>query len=147
MKKILATLALALCLIGFAGCNGGCAVGKGQLNPTTGVYDTNAMADAVVVTAESLRESALGVFDAFMRVEREHEAALKELNPDIHKAAEDIRKNGQKWLKDLTAAKVAYQTARTPDNQSQLLSSIALVRSVLISASKRLAEASTRKAP
>ncbi len=132
-------------IVSFGGC-GGCAAGKGQLNPTTGVYDTNAMADSVVVTAENLRESALGVFKAFMEVEKENEAALKTLNPQIHIAAEDVRKNGKKWIDDLTAAKVAFQAARTQENANRLSSAIALVRSVLVTTSKRLAEAATRKA-
>lgn len=153
MNKVIRSLqfyigigAVALVLGVFASCSGGCAVGKGQLDPTTGYYDTNAIADSVVVTAENLRESALGVFDAFMRVEKENDAALRTLNPKIHDAAEEIRKNGSRWLDDLTVAKTAYQSARTPENASKLNSALAAVRSALVSASKYLADASTRKA-
>lgn len=134
-------------IVFIAGCSGGCATGKGQYNPTTGLYDTNAIADTVVVTAENLREAALGVFDALMRTEKEHEAALKTLNPKIHDFTEEIRKNGKGWLDDLTKAKTAYQAARTADNASRLNSTLAVVRVALVTASKHLAEASARKAP
>jgi hypothetical protein len=130
-----------LFLVGWAGC-GGCAAGKGQLNPATGIYDTNALADVVVVTAENLRSSALDVFDAFMRIEKNNEAVLQGLNPNIHLAAEDIRKHGAQYLDDLTHAKNAYQSARTPDNASKLESALAAVNSALVSVSKHLAEAS-----
>lgn len=126
------------------GC-GGCSTDKGQYNPATGVYDTNAMGDTVVVTAENLRESMLSVFDAFMQVERENEVALKALNPEIHEAAEWIRKNGKGVLDDITRTKLAYQSARTPENASKLNSAIAAGRSALSIASRRLAEAATRK--
>jgi hypothetical protein len=149
MKKItkmflLPLLASALMLISFAGC-GGCATDKGQYNPSTGVYDTNAIGDTVVVTAENLRESALAVFLAFGKVEKENDAALRAINPKIHEAAETIRRSGQQYLDDLTAAKTAYQSARTQENANKLTSAMALVRTALISASKHLAEASTRK--
>ena len=134
------TAIVGICIVSCGGC-----AGKGQLNPMTAAYDTNAVADAAVVAAEALRESALAVFDAFMKVERENEAALKALNPDIHGVAEEVRKNGQEWLNDLTAAKVAYQSARTAENASQLNYALAAVRSALSSASRRLAEAATRK--
>jgi hypothetical protein len=139
-------LSFLLMALMFAACDMGCKTGKGQLNPTTGVYDTNAMADVVVVTAETLRESALGIFDVFMKVEKENDAALRALNPKIHEAAEEIRRNGAKYLDDLTKAKVAYQSARTPENASKLNSALAAVRSAILSATQRLSEASTRKA-
>ena len=148
MKKLFRAAPVPVCLlllyglllVSFAGC-GGCAAGRGQMNPATGVYDTNALADVVVVTAESLRSSALDVFGAFMRIEKENETALKEFNPNIHLAAEDIRKHGSQYLDDLTRAKTAYQSARTPDNASKLQSALAAVNSALVSASMHITEA------
>src|SRR5437870_6041983 len=84
----------AACFLMFAGC-GGCAAGKGQLNPTTGVYDTSAAADMAVVSAQNIREVALGVFDSFMRVEKQNDAALRTISPKIHEIAELVRRDGK----------------------------------------------------
>jgi hypothetical protein len=138
--------AVSVSLLVFAGC-GGCAAGKGQLDPKTGIYSPDVAADTVVVTAEKLRETALIVFDAAMKAERDNEAALKAIDPKIHEAIELIRREGKGWLNDLTAAKVAYQSARTPENANKLQSAMAAVTSALASASRHLATAATRKAP
>src|SRR6266699_1855513 len=115
VKRHLAAIriTLSICLlslgIAFIQWTSGCA-GKGQLNPTTGVYDTNAPASQVVVAAENIRATALEVFDAFMQIERSHEADFMKVDPKIHEFAEDVRRNGQRWLTDLTAAKSTYQS-------------------------------------
>jgi hypothetical protein len=81
----------------------GCA-GKGQYNPVTQVYDTNAPASQVVVAAEGLRATALEVFDAFMQIERSHEEEFRKIDPKIHEFAETVRRDGAKWLNDMTDA-------------------------------------------
>ncbi len=152
LNPIMFAVSMWLCVIGvgliaFSGC-GGCASGKGQLNPATGVYSTDVAADTVVVTAEKLRETALIVFDMAMKTEHENEAALRTLDPRIHESVELIRRDGSKWLDDLTAAKAAYQSARTSDNMSKLHSAFAVLTSALASASREIAAAATtRKAP
>src|SRR5439155_25492023 len=85
---------------GMFGC-GGCA-GKGQYSPTTGVYDTNAVADVVVTTAETTRATALEVFGALMEFEKNHDATLRTLNPGIHTFTEQVRRESKGWLNDLT---------------------------------------------
>jgi hypothetical protein len=134
------------CFVLFAGC-GGCAAGKGTYSPATGVYDTNAMADVVVTTAENTRASALEVFRALMEFEKNNDATLRALNPGIHTFTEQVRRESKGWLDDLSAARTAYQTARTPENASKLKSTLALVNSMLSSAATHLAQASTIKAP
>lgn len=151
MKRFLTPIRVALATVtlcfAFVGCGGGCAVGKGQLTPATGVYDEAAEASVVVVSAQTIRETALGVFDAFMLVEKQNDAALRALNPRIHETAELVRRDGSKYLDALTAATTAYQNARTPDNASRLKSALAAVNSLLISATKQLTEATTKKEP
>jgi hypothetical protein len=136
----------AACFMLFAGC-GGCAAGKGTYSPATGVYDTNALADVVVVTAEDTRAAALEVFAALMEFEKNHDATLRALNPGIHTFTEQVRRDSKGWLDDLSAARTAYQTARTPENASKLKSALAMVDSMLTSAAKHLAQAATVKAP
>jgi hypothetical protein len=151
MKRFLNPLTVAVslwtvCVLTFVGC-GGCAAGKGTYSPATGQYDTNALADVVVVTAENTRASALEVFRALMEFEKNNDATLRELNPGIHTFTEQVRRESNGWLTDLTTAKVAYQMTRTPENASKLKSTLALVNSMLSSAAKHLAQASTVKAP
>lgn len=154
MHKIIRSLqfyigigAVALACGLFASCNGGCAAGRGAYSPTTGTYDTNALADVVVVTAENTRASALNVFHALMTFEKNHDAALRALNPGIHTFTEKVRRESEGWLNVLSAARTAYQSARTPENASKLRSAWAMVDSMLSSAAKHLVEASTVKAP
>jgi len=135
--KAVQSFGLALVLtfsVALAGCSSGCKAGKGTLNPTTGVYDSEAQADRVVVTAEKTAATALDVFDKFMQFERQNEATLAGVSPKIHQAAEEIRKNGRQWLTDLDNAKVAYQSNRTASNQVNLQQILATIQSAISSA-------------
>jgi hypothetical protein len=146
--RTFAAVALATCFIAFAGCGGGCA-GKGQFNPTTGVYDTNAVADAIVVTAENTRETALNVFEAFGVFEKQNDEALRAVNPKIHEAAERIRRDGKGWLDSLTRAKTDYQRTRSAEDATKLKNALSIVTSALTEAGKHLATgmAATKKTP
>ena len=130
-------IVLSFCVFLFIGCNS-CSTNKGQLNPVTGIYDTNVMASAIVVTAEKLRESALDIFDLVMKTERENETALKVLNPKIHETVELIRRDSAGWLNRLTAAKVAYQNNRNSENITILQTEIAKVTTNLSNATQLL---------
>ena len=135
-----------LCLaITVAGCNSGCLAGKGQYDPATGVYNAEAMADTLVVTAQNTRKIALDVFDGLATIEAHNEETLKALSPGIHKAAEEVRRNGSKWLDELSAAIADYQKERSAASGSRLKAALKVVDDALLSASKHLTEA-TRKA-
>ncbi len=123
----------------------GCAVGKGQLTPSTGVYDPNMVASVLVVTAENVREVALDAFANFMRIERSNEAALQRLNPRIHEAAETVRRDGERYLNALTAAKIAFQNDRSTANATALTSALYSVQSLLRDTVKYLAEIAARR--
>jgi hypothetical protein len=113
----------------------GCKAGTGQYNPSTHVYDANANADTVVVTAEKTGATALDAFARFMEYERTNEIALAKVSPKIHAAAEEIRAHGRTWLLDLDAAKVAYQANRgDPGNVTKINAVIATIQSALTSA-------------
>ncbi len=129
---------------GLFGC-GGCA-GHGQYTPATQTYNETAAADVAVVSAQTVRETALGVFSAFMYAEKAHEAAFLAISPTIHETAELVRRDGQKYLNALSASITAYQNARTPENAGKLKSALAAVNSLLASATQQFAEATT-KAP
>jgi hypothetical protein len=123
----------------------GCATGKGQLTPSTGVYDPNVMASTLVVTAENVRELALDAFDNFARLERANRAALMKVDPKIHQAAETVRRDGKKYLDALTAAKVAFQNDRSQANATALTSALASVQSLLRDTVRYISEIATKK--
>jgi protein-tyrosine-phosphatase len=135
MKKLLASLyliaALALATPIFVT---GCAGGKGTYDPKTQVYDTNAVADTAIVTAQKTREFALDTFDLFLTVERANQAALAKINPAFHQSAEQIRANGKTWINDLTRLIAAYQSSRTESNKVNLQQAISTIQSALASA-------------
>jgi hypothetical protein len=150
MKTKAQAILLAFALLQFSamigtvsliGCSGGCAAGKGQLNPATGVYDKDAAASVLVVSVENTRQIALDTFDRFMALEKQNEAALKAINPGIHQAAEEIRRNGRKYLGDLTAAKVRFQQSRSEADATNLKNALVAVNSLLQSAIQHLAVA------
>jgi hypothetical protein len=117
----------------------GCAGGKGTYDPQTHVYDTNAVADTAIVTAQKTREFALDTFDLFLATERSNQAALAKISPAFHTSAENIRANGKTWLNDLTALIAAYQSNRTTSNQINLQQGIATIQSALASAQAAIA--------
>lgn len=119
----------------------GCA-GKGRYDPATHVYDTNAPADVIIVTAEKVRATALDVFAVLMETEYTHKDALKALNPGIHEFAEVLRRDSQGWLNDLTAAKNEYQRVRDQGAAVKLNAAITFLNSKIVEASKTLASAS-----
>jgi hypothetical protein len=147
MKKFLKTdgwfvaCLLTGLLFGFAGC-GGCSTGKGQLNPTSGVYNPDVSADPLVVSVENIRETALGLFDAVMRIEKQNQDILMRLNPKIHVAVEQIRRDGQKALNALTDSKTAYQKSRNTADATTLRNALAALQSLVNSAISNLAQMS-----
>ena len=129
--------------------SGGCSTGKGQLNPTTGIYDNSAPGDPLVVSVENIRETALGLFDAAMRLEKQNQDVLIKLNPRIHVAVEQIRRDGPKALNALTDSKTAYQKSRSAADATTLRNALATLQSLVRSAVSNLAEiaAATKGTP
>jgi hypothetical protein len=115
-----------------AGCSG-CA-GKGTYNPSTGVYDTAADADKLIVAAEKTGKIAGSTFAKFMQYERENETYLATKSEAIHKLAEQVRAHGETWISDLDKAKVAYQSNRgSAESKTNLQQILAVVQSILAS--------------
>jgi hypothetical protein len=158
MNRFLNPLTVAIglwtvCVLTFVGC-GGCAAGKGTYSPptgtnTTGVYDASAPGDPLVISVESIRETALGLFDAAMRLEKQNQDSLMRLNPKIHVAVEQIRRDGPKALNALTDSKTAYQKSRSAADATTLRNALAALQSLVNSAITNLAEiaAATKGTP
>ncbi len=142
-KKVSVGAFAAVCavLVFFGSHNMGCLAGKGQYDPASQTYNTNLVADALVVTAQNTRQVASDTFDGLMTIEAHNEEVLKALNPKIHDSAQLVRKNGKRWLDDLTKAITDYQTIRSDGNGTKLKAALSLVDDALIDAAKYLAEA------
>jgi len=136
-------IAFAIGVILFSFSNG-CA-GKGRYDPVSHSYDTNAMADVIVVTAEKTRDTALDIFGAVMEIEYTHKDALKAINPGIHDFCELLRRDSKGWMDKLTLAKTEYQKTRDQGAAVQLNAAIAFLNSQILQANKHLATASTVK--
>lgn len=85
-----------------------------------GTFTVKPGADPAVVYAEYATETATATFDAFLLWERNNETALLKVNPDIHKAANEIRDNGPGWIEDLVSATRTYKRNRTDENKLKL---------------------------
>lgn len=73
--------------------------------------------DPIVVRAEQSAETALAVFDSYLKWERRNQAVV---GADAHQLADDIRTHGKAWIQDLRTATKNYKAARTGDNLDKL---------------------------
>lgn len=101
-------------------------------------------ADPVVVNAERVTAIALDVMDSFLKFEHQNRATLERISPDIHKVAENIRRNGKKWLESARALTVAYKANRSDENKFQLMTAIAVLESAIAESHKYIAVGSTQ---
>lgn len=145
MKKFFNLLILALCMGLLIGCESGCKTGQGRYDATTGVYDTNAPADPVVVTAQNVRAQALNAFDTLWLVEYQFQQEAWNLSPQIKRYADYTRANAKLWLDDLTKAINTYQLARTAENKLRLDGVIKILTEATQEARKYAAQAASSK--
>lgn len=75
-------------------------------------------ADQVILRAEQTAQTARLTMDTFVHLERDNEALLKQVNPQIHQYANTIRRNGLNWVDSLRAATKAFKANRTPENEA-----------------------------
>lgn len=95
-------------------------------------------ADPVVVYAERTERVAFETVDAFLVLEKNHDAAF--LNtPSVHAIAEDIRKTGPTAFRALRDTISAYKHNRTPENKASIVTALAVVQQLLAAAQELLA--------
>jgi hypothetical protein len=83
--------------------------------------------DPVVVNAERTTQLALDVFDTFLRWEYDNRLTLS-ATPEVRKAADHIRANGQDWLVTARTMTKAYKQNRTAQNKANLETAITVMR-------------------
>ena len=83
--------------------------------------------DPVVVNAERTTQLAVDVFDTFLKWEYDNRQALS-VTPEVRKTADFIRGKGQDWLVTARSMTKAYKQNRTPENQANLDTAMAVLR-------------------
>jgi len=58
--------------------------------------------DQIILRAEQTAQTARLTFDTFVHLERQNEAVLKTVNPQIHVYANTIRTHGLDWITSVT---------------------------------------------
>lgn len=115
---------LAIFALAFSGCETTTAIWKAS---TTGVSlsasgDPGIVHDdTIVVSTEKALNIALDTFDIFLKIERDNEVGLMKVSPQIHVFAENVRRNGKRWIKSAQVAKNAYRDNRTSQNHANLI--------------------------
>lgn len=96
--------------------------------------------DQIILRAEQTAQTARLTFDTFVHLERENEAALKTLNPQIHIYANTIRMHGLDWITSLRMATKTFKANRTPENQSNLNTWITTLTNAVNETNKYIAQ-------
>ena len=102
------------------------------LTGCTQPYTVAPGADAVVVHAEAIAETAVIRLDAFVAWERRNEAALLKVSPDIHAAADLMREVAPQAIRDLRAATKLYKQNRGPENKDKLNGALKALEYILL---------------
>jgi len=122
-------LTLIVLLIG-AGCSG-CQT---TLDPT-GVYQ----GDIVLYNVDNTLNGAYATMDTFLKWEYDNRAVYASM-PEVKRAADNIRMNGQNWIESAFALRDAYAANPTDENKDKLLAAVAILRTALLESAKYMAK-------
>lgn len=100
-----------------------------NLDPA-GVYQS----DKVLYNADKTITESYEVMHSFVKFEYDNRAALA-TTPEVGKAAEEIRRNAQKWIRSAIGLRDAYAGSPTPENRSKLDDAIRILRQAITEAS------------
>lgn len=81
---------------------------------------SQANTDQVILRAEQTAETAKLTFNTLLHLERDNEAALKAINPQIHVWANTLRAHGIDWIQSLRTATKDFKANRNSANQATL---------------------------
>jgi hypothetical protein len=101
-------------------------------------------ADPAVVFAEQTAKEGMSYMDAFVKFERTHDVQLRAINPEIHKAAEEIRKHGPGWLTELRTATKVYKANRTEGSKVAVIMAQQIVEIAIGEIKAHMAEANSK---
>lgn len=95
--------------------------------------------DKTLYTADKTIVEAYEVMDAFVKFEYSNRQALAS-TPEVGKAADEIRRNAQKWIKSAIGLRDAYAGSPTPDNRSKLDDAIRVLRQAITDAQRYISQ-------
>lgn len=99
--------------------------------------------DVLVVRAEQTAAGAFEIMDAFVEMEEANREKLRQLAPEIERAANKIRRDGRKALEELRNVTRVYKQNRTAENKASLITWMAVVTDLQRIAQEHLAQAKT----
>lgn len=102
-------------------------------------------ADPVVVNAERGTTIAFETVDSFLALEHTYREWFRVNAPDVHAAAEKLRKEAPAAFASVNALRKAYKASRTPEARANLETALAVINQLGVEASVWLARAQTKK--
>ena len=96
--------------------------------------------DQIILTAEKAAETAKLTFSTLVNLERDNEAMLKTVNPQIHVYANTIRAHGIDWIVSLRDATKTFKANRTQDNRASLNTILATLLAAIGDTNKLIAQ-------
>lgn len=92
--------------------------------------------DKILIHTEQVLAISLDTFDTFLKIERKNQATFDKVSPEIHRFAENIRKNGKGWIKSAEKAHDAYRNNRTDQNYANLSTAYQTLKVAITEAQK-----------
>jgi hypothetical protein len=87
--------------------------------------------DPTLVNAERTTALAYTSFDSFFALERNQDAFVKANLPQVHKFANDLRRNAPHYLSSARQATEAYRLNRSAENKATLDTLIAVLQNAM----------------
>lgn len=112
----------------------GCA----QYNPPTLSEQST---DQIILRAEQTAETAKLTFNTLVHLERDNEALLKQVNPNIHLWANNLRRNGIDWIQSLRTATKDFKVNRNTANQATLNTALLTLTNAINETNKYITQA------
>lgn len=111
----------------------------------TGCANVDPGADPVVVNAERSIAVSKDIVHAFVTVDHENRAWFKANAPDVHDAAETLRKKFPPAHNSAMALIRAYKRNRTPENKANMLTALSVLNQLSIEAAAWMAKSQIKK--
>ena len=96
--------------------------------------------DQIILRAEQTAETAKLTFNTLVHLERDNEALLKTVNPQIHVWANTLRLHGVDWIQSLRTATKDFKANRNSANQATLNTAILTLTNAINETNKYITE-------
>lgn len=141
MKKY-ASILIALCF-SMQGCSTLKTLATGDYNLSASGETGVVTDDQIVVRSEQALKIGLDTFDTFLKAEYDNHDLFAKI-PGAHQTAENIRRNGKKWIKSLEAAHDAYKGNRSAENHATLITAYKTVQAAITESKNYVSQAAKK---